>query len=60
MEKYIICATGKKHGSPTKKGFTKLCKKIAPQNIYYKAFMVFINAFFVIIYFYYSLGVRHA
>ncbi len=41
-------------------GFTKLCKTIAPQNIYYKAFMEFIIAFFVIIYFYYSLGVRHA
>ncbi len=41
-------------------GFTKLCEIIAPQNIYYKAFMDFISAFFVIIYFYYSLGVRHA
>ncbi|OPX25157.1 MAG: hypothetical protein B1H05_04190 [Candidatus Cloacimonas sp. 4484_140] len=60
MKEYIICATGKKHGSPTKMGFTILFKTIAPQNIYYKAFMNFISAFFIIIYFYYSLGVRHA
>jgi len=60
MDKYIICAAGEKHVSPTKMGFTKLCEIIAPQNIYYKAFMNFISAFFVIIYFHYPLGVRHA
>ncbi len=41
-------------------GFTGLCKTIAPQIIYYKAFMEFISAFFLIIYFHYLLGVRHA
>jgi len=60
MEIYIICASGKKHGSPTKMGFTRLCKTIAPQNIYYKAFMEFISAFFVLIYFYNPSGVRNA
>jgi len=60
MEKYIICAAGKKHGSPIKMGFAGLCKTIAPQIIYYKAFMEFISAFFIIIYFHYPLGVRHA
>jgi len=45
MEKYIICAAGKKHGSPIKMGFAGLCKTIAPQIIYYKAFMEFISAF---------------
>jgi len=60
MEKYSISAAGKKHRSPTKMGFTGLCKTIAPQIIYYKAFMEFISAFFLIIYFHYLLGVRHA
>jgi len=41
-------------------GFAGLCKTIAPQIIYYKAFMEFISAFFIIIYFHYPLGVRHA
>jgi hypothetical protein len=45
MDKYIICAAGEKHVSPTKMGFTKLCEIIAPQIIYYKAFMEFISAF---------------